>query len=1194
MISTYIYYSYIILYVLSILESCHCYIIISKIWPKTNRNMISKKLSSSSSSSDNSKSKSISTTKSNIKYANIINSKEKFHNRDKQRFLIKAKRILEESINNDDKNNINEDKDDKNNKDNEDNALTIFISALKSYAYHYGGSDLSSELYPIMIAFQNKNNFKNINATCISDWLWSLPRVGFNVANNSHRDMVMLLLHRLVRIPRLTPRQVTTSLGGLARMRFKWIQLPETTQNDIIIALEAVAIKFNAREICNCLHSLSKLKIPWSGLPPQVRSSLLECFILQSSAGGLVSQQGSMTIYSLGLMGLKLYDCTPAVQDHIWLVTLAVVEEALVDNRKNIAQHVSNVIYGAAKFGAQYDRMSLQLIDSIYQALHHIMPIMNEQEVANVIYSFGLMGYPWKSIPDATKEVIMTSFHDKVSGMITQGLSCTIYGLHLMGMKWTQINLPLRVDIGIALRKAFMNDDGSNDHINGSGSGNGNNEILIGNSGENKGKQWTSKFDSSSGTSNSRSSRLPIQSIRRYNSQLQAQETSQSMANMIYSLGCMGVHWGHFVSSYTTSTSVSSSTSMSPSNLEQLSSSTDAHKYDSNSDSINDSSSDRNNGDYSKYENIYLESLLAALVRWLPSCSSQELSNTIYGLGLMKADYASLPWDVKDALYYSLRSKMTDLSSQEVCSTLHGFAKMRVKWNTLPLPMKKCLLVTIGSLRINNDETNITSTSDSHSASASASASGSGQLCLACTIYSLGMMEVDWQSLPARIKYLLIEASTHIQLRDQTLSNVIYGLSLMGVRWGFMETSLREAIQHNLEKNNAFGHDTPQHVSNSLWGLAKMDAHWSEFNGQNLIDSLVRCHDNSGMGPQEIANAIYGLAVTDASWSNLLPSSSSSSSSLKGVHPHEALATALTRVAGTMTAQEVANVMYALAILTFDAAVSISTYSEIELNEMMKKIKANTKTKTRGIHIYDDDIDTLWVVYSTMLQEFKRIDPNEYSKENYDQFAIFFEFLNVIPGGNALIRHVIGDDNDTFVSGPAAGIPSRLHSRSVDSMMKHLHYWSKHQSRKHKKNGNKTKEDEGEGKEGVSFCFKFGVQHEFNGLVRGVFPVDAAVYCNDELVALIEIDGEFHYKQLGQQLRRKDQLKEFLYRCHYPTLPLFRIRSDQCTIIGPERAGRELASWIIQSVTSTEAKTISSSAMATSTTNTNRDSDGEV
>lgn len=104
----------------------------------------------------------------------------------------------------------------------------------------------------------------------------------------------------------------------------------------------------------------------------------------------------------------------------------------------------------------------------------------------------------------------------------------------------------------------------------------------------------------------------------------------------------------------------------------------------------------------------------------------------------------------------------------------------------------------------------------------------------------------------------------------------------------------------------------------------------------------------------------------------------------------------------------------------------------------------------------------------------------------------------------------------------------------------------------------------------------FPIFYSLLGL-HGVFPVDAAVYYNDKLAALVEIDGEFHYKQLGQLLRRKDRMKEFLYKHHYPTLPLFRIRSDQCTVIGVQRAGKELACWISSLVTAKEledAKTV--------------------
>ena len=111
--------------------------------------------------------------------------------------------------------------------------------------------------------------------------------------------------------------------------------------------------------------------------------------------------------------------------------------------------------------------------------------------------------------------------------------------------------------------------------------------------------------------------------------------------------------------------------------------------------------------------------------------------------------------------------------------------------------------------------------------------------------------------------------------------------------------------------------------------------------------------------------------------------------------------------------------------------------------------------------------------------------------------------------------------------------------------------------------------------------------NEFNGL-NGVFPVDVAIYYREQLVAFVEVDGEFHYKfdiEAQDQavpkwmrennptlLRRKNTLKEFCYRKTYPHLPLYRIRSDQCETVGFPMAGEALAKWIISDLKEKRAK----------------------
>ena len=150
-------------------------------------------------------------------------------------------------------------------------------------------------------------------------------------------------------------------------------------------------------------------------------------------------------------------------------------------------------------------------------------------------------------------------------------------------------------------------------------------------------------------------------------------------------------------------------------------------------------------------------------------------------------------------------------------------------------------------------------------------------------------------------------------------------------------------------------------------------------------------------------------------------------------------------------------------------------------------------------------------------------------KENYDQFAVFFAFIAVIPNGIAMVESVLGGMPVT--SGPSGCVPSGLHSKLIHAMLEHLHETD------------------------------YTIQHEFNGL-NGVFPIDSAVYYKDELLAFIEIDGETHYKANGVELRRKDLLKKYLYQYHYPSTPLFRVRSDQIHRLGYDKVGEVLAKWI--------------------------------
>jgi hypothetical protein len=75
----------------------------------------------------------------------------------------------------------------------------------------------------------------------------------------------------------------------------------------------------------------------------------------------------------------------------------------------------------------------------------------------------------------------------------------------------------------------------------------------------------------------------------------------------------------------------------------------------------------------------------------------------------------------------------------------------------------------------------------------------------------------------------------------------------------------------------------------------------------------------------------------------------------------------------------------------------------------------------------------------------------------------------------------------------------------------------------------------------------YEIINEYEGIRKGLYPVDVAIKKNNKIIGFIEVDGEFHYRidkeTKSKKLRRSDQLKEFLYHYDYPDVPFIRLDS---------------------------------------------------
>ena len=156
----------------------------------------------------------------------------------------------------------------------------------------------------------------------------------------------MALLHKFCRLDSLTARQITTGMGGIAKLNVKWNYLSGDMRQELLNALDTTVRSLNDREVANLLHTFSKLQIPWNDLSVSIQQGLLESFVFHSEA--LVSEQGSMAIYALGLIGLQKSNLDATVTRHIFSVTILVLSESSISTIREVNQQVS-LIYLLSK-----------------------------------------------------------------------------------------------------------------------------------------------------------------------------------------------------------------------------------------------------------------------------------------------------------------------------------------------------------------------------------------------------------------------------------------------------------------------------------------------------------------------------------------------------------------------------------------------------------------------------------------------------------------------------------------------------------------------------------------------------------------------------------------------------------------------------------------------------------------------------
>lgn len=84
-------------------------------------------------------------------------------------------------------------------------------------------------------------------------------------------------------------------------------------------------------------------------------------------------------------------------------------------------------------------------------------------------------------------------------------------------------------------------------------------------------------------------------------------------------------------------------------------------------------------------------------------------------------------------------------------------------------------------------------------------------------IITVGLLGAIWEELPVLLKAQIIDSASKFDLKDQTFANLIYGLSLLGVQWEYLDSELKGCLLNALKSDQTFSVYVPQHIANTIW-----------------------------------------------------------------------------------------------------------------------------------------------------------------------------------------------------------------------------------------------------------------------------------------------------------------------------------------------------------------------------------------